>query len=94
MKSVNPKIEQFEGIPAYPDLESVPGEVQILNIFRRPEYVPDLVEAGIRKGVKVIWMQSGVVHEQAAARAREAGITVIMDRCIMQDHLAQRWEAQ
>jgi predicted CoA-binding protein len=91
---VNPKIEQFEGIPAYPDLESVPGEVQILNIFRRPEYVPDLVEAGIRKGVKVIWMQSGVVHEQAAARAREAGITVIMDRCIMQDHLAQRWEAQ
>lgn len=89
---VNPNIEAFEGIPAYADLDSVPGEVEILNIFRRPEYVPALVDAAIRKGVKVIWMQLGVVHEEAAARAREAGIAVVMDRCIMQDHLAQRWD--
>jgi uncharacterized protein len=89
---VNPQLQEFEGIQAYPDLDSVPGEVEILNIFRRSEHVPALVEAAIRKSVKVVWMQLEVVHEEAAARAREAGIHVVMDRCILQEHMAQRWD--
>jgi len=58
----------------------------IVDIFRRSEYVPEIVEAAIRKGAKVIWMQEGVVHEEAAQRAEEAGLAVIMDRCILKDH--------
>lgn len=89
---VNPNISEFEGLPAYPDLESVPGEVEIFNVFRQPQHMPALVESAIRKGVKVVWMQLGIVHEEAAARAREAGIHVVMDSCIMQEHMAYRWE--
>jgi len=55
--------------------------------------VPELVDAAIRKGVKAIWMQQGIIHEEAAAKARAANIAVVMDRCIMQDHLANRWDA-
>jgi len=89
---VNPQLEEFEGIKAYPDVDSIPGEVDILNIFRRPEHVPALVEAAIRKQVKVVWMQLGVVNEEAAKTAREAGIAVVMDLCILQEHMAQRWD--
>jgi hypothetical protein len=83
---VNPLETQVLGEKCYPDLDSVPGEVEIVDIFRRPEYVPEIVEAAIRKGAKVIWMQEGVVHEEAARRAEAAGLTVIMDRCILKDH--------
>ena len=55
-------------------------------IFRRPEFVPEIVESAIRKGANVIWMQEGVIHEDAAERAREAGLTVIQDRCILKEH--------
>jgi len=89
---VNPLIEEFEGIPAYPDLLSAPASIEIVNIFRRPEHVPALVEQAIAIGAKVVWMQMGIVHELAANRAREAGLSVVMDSCIMQDHLAQRWD--
>jgi predicted CoA-binding protein len=83
---VNPGVSQVLGEKCYPDLDSVPEQVDIVDIFRRPEFVPEIVEAAIRKGAKVIWMQEGVVHEEAARRAEEAGLVVIMDRCILKDH--------
>ena len=83
---VNPHEARVLGEASYPDLESVPEPVDIVDIFRRSEFVPEIVEAAIRKGAKVIWMQEGVVHEAAARRATEAGLTVIMDRCILKDH--------
>jgi len=83
---VNPLETEVLGERAYPDLDSIPEPVDIVNIFRRSEFVPEIVEAAIRKGAKVIWMQEGVVHEEAARRAQEAGLTVVMDRCILKDH--------
>ena len=83
---VNPYETQILGEPCYPDLDSVPGEVDIVDIFRRSEFVPEIVEAAIRKGAKAIWMQEGVAHEAAARRATEAGLVVLMDRCILKDH--------
>jgi len=83
---VNPQEREVLGEPAYPDLESVPGPIDIVDIFRRSDFVPEIVEAAIRKGVKVVWMQEGVVHEDAAHRAMGAGLTVVMDRCILKDH--------
>jgi predicted CoA-binding protein len=83
---VNPTQTQILGEKCYPDLDSVPDAVDIVDIFRRSEFVPDIVEAAIRKGAKVVWMQEGVVHEDAARRAMEAGLVVVMDRCILKDH--------
>jgi len=83
---VNPLETEVLGERAYPDLDSIPGPVDIVDIFRRSEFVPEIVEAAIRKGAKVIWMQEDVIHEEAAARAEAAGIAVVMDRCILKDH--------
>lgn len=83
---VNPQETQVLGEQAYPDLESIPGPIDIVDIFRRSEFVPEIVEAAIRKGAKAIWMQEGVYHEAAARRAEAAGLTVVMDRCILKDH--------
>jgi len=83
---VNPNESQVLGEKCYPDLDSVPEAVDIVDIFRRSEYVPEIVEAAIRKGAKAIWMQEGVIHEEAARRAEKAGLAVIMDRCILKDH--------
>jgi uncharacterized protein len=83
---VNPNEREVLGENSYASLEEVPDEVHIVNIFRRPEFVPEIVEAAIRKGARVVWMQEGVIHEQAAARAREAGLEVVMDRCILKEH--------
>ena len=83
---VNPRESAVLGEACYPDLDAVPEAIDIVNIFRRPEHVPEIVEAAIRKGAKVIWMQEGVYHEEAARRAEEAGLVVIMDRCILKDH--------
>ena len=83
---VNPEETEVLGEKCYPDLDSVPGEIDVVDVFRRSEFVPEIVEAAIRKGAIVIWMQEGVIHEEAARRAREAGLTVIMDRCILKDH--------
>ena len=83
---VNPQEPQVLGERSYPDLDSIPEAVDIVDIFRRSEFVPEIVEAAIRKGAKVIWMQEGVVHEDAARRAMDAGLTVVMDRCILKDH--------
>ncbi|SEP17021.1 CoA-binding protein [Aquisalimonas asiatica] len=79
---VNPAYPEVLGCTSYPDLRSIPGPVDVVDIFRRPEEVPALVDDAIAVGAKVIWMQIGVVHEAAAARAREAGLEVVMDRCM------------
>jgi predicted CoA-binding protein len=83
---VNPHETEVLGEKCYPDVESVPEPIDIVDIFRRSEFVPEIVEAAIRKGAKAIWMQEGVIHEEAAHRAREAGLEVVMDRCILKDH--------
>jgi predicted CoA-binding protein len=83
---VNPHETEILGEKCYPDVESVPEPIDIVDIFRRSEYVPEIVEAAIRKGAKVVWMQEGVIHEEAARRAEEAGLEVVMDRCILKDH--------
>jgi predicted CoA-binding protein len=84
---VNPNETEVLGQKAYPTLDDVPGPLEIVNIFRRPEYVPEIVDAAIRRGAKVIWMQEGVIHEHAAQRARAAGIEVVMDRCILKEQM-------
>jgi predicted CoA-binding protein len=83
---VNPYETEVLGERAYPSLDDVPEAFDIVDIFRRPEYVPEIVEAAIRRNSRVIWMQLGVVNNIAAARARSAGLDVVMDRCILQDH--------
>jgi len=83
---VNPQETEVLGEKCYATLDDVPDAVDIVNIFRRPEFVPEVVEAAIRKGAGTVWMQEEIVHEDAAARAREAGLTVIMDRCILKEH--------
>jgi len=83
---VNPHETEILGEKCYPDVESVPEPIDIVDIFRRSEYVPEIVEAAIRKGAKVVWMQEGVIHEEAARRAQEASLEVVMDRCILKDH--------
>ena len=90
---VNPRESEVLGEKAYPSLGAVPENVEVVVIFRRPEFVPEIVEAAIRKGANVIWMQEGVIHEDAAARARAAGLTVIQDRCILKEY-AKRFVAE
>lgn len=83
---VNPAETEVLGEKAYPDLESIPVPVDLVNIFRRSELVPPVVDAAIKIGAKAIWMQEDVVHEEAAAKARAAGLMVVMDRCVLKEH--------
>ena len=83
---VNPEETEVLGEKCYPDLDSIPEPVDVVDIFRRAEFVPEIVEAAIRKGAKVVWMQEGVIHEEAARRAEQAGLAVVMDHCILKDH--------
>ncbi len=76
---VNPMIEEALGEKSYPDLKSVPEPIDMVDIFRRSELVPPVVDEAIEVGAKYIWMQDGVVHEEAAAKAEAAGIPVVMD---------------
>ena len=85
---VNPKIRGALGEKAYPSLLEVPEKIDIVNIFRRPEFVDEAVDQAIQLKVPAIWMQEEVVNEKAAEKARKAGIFVIMDRCILKDHKA------
>ena len=87
---VNPAISEALGEKAYPTLSEVPEKIDIVNVFRRSEYVPEVVEEAIRLGVPAIWMQEGVVHEEAAEKARQAGIFVVMNRCILKEHAKRR----
>lgn len=90
---VNPKETSVLNEKAFRSLEDIPETVPVVVIFRRPEFVPEVVEAAIRKGARVIWMQEGVIHEEAARRAREAGLVVVEDRCILKEH-AKRFVAE
>jgi len=83
---VRPLVTEVLGEKAYPDLESLPEVPDIVDVFRAPEHVPAIVESCIKLGIKNLWLQDGVVHEEAALRARQAGITVVMDRCMFRDH--------
>jgi len=85
---VNPNETEVLGQPAFASLEDIPQPVEIVNVFRRPEHVPEIVRSAIRIGARVVWMQEGVVHEESARRAREAGLEVVMDRCLLKEHLA------
>jgi len=83
---VNPNEEEVLGEKAYRTLDEVPEPLGVIVIFRKPEFVPGIVESAIRKGALAIWMQEGIEHEQAARRAREAGLEVVQDRCIFKEH--------
>jgi uncharacterized protein len=83
---VNPFESAVLGETSYANLEAIPEHVDIVDIFRRSEFVPEIVEAAIRIGARAVWMQEGVVHEEAAELARSAGLTVVMDRCILKEH--------
>jgi predicted CoA-binding protein len=83
---VNPRETEVLGRKSYPSLLEVPGPIEIVDIFREPAAVPAIVEDAITRGAKVIWMQLGVIHEEAAARARRAGLEVVMDRCVKIEH--------
>ncbi|MEE8137426.1 MAG: CoA-binding protein [Thermoanaerobaculia bacterium] len=83
---VNPRETEVLGEKCYPDLCSVPEPVEVVDIFRRPKQVPRVVAEALYIGAKVVWMQEGIVHEAAARRAREAGLEVVMDRCMMVEH--------
>ncbi len=85
---VNPNLSEALGETAYPSLLEIPLPVDVVQIFRRPENVPPVVEDAIRIGAKAVWMQLGIVNQQAAARARQAGLEVVMDACMRTEHRA------
>ncbi len=87
---VNPRIKEVLGEKAYPSLRDVPDPIDVVDIFRRSEDVPPIVEDAIAIGAKVVWMQAGIVNEEAAARAEAAGLAVIMDACMRSAHRALR----
>ena len=84
---VNPAQEEVLGEKSYARLEDIPEPVDVVNIFRRSEFVPEIVESAIRIGARAVWMQEGVIHPEAAERARAAGLFVIMDACILKEHI-------
>lgn len=86
--AVNPEVPSTPEFRFYPDLASVPGPIDVVDIFRRPEFIPAIVDEAIRLKAKVVWMQLGLAHNAAADKARAAGLTVVMNRCIMRDHSA------
>jgi predicted CoA-binding protein len=83
---VNPVESEVLGERAYPDLRSLPEPVEVVQVFRKSEDVPPIVAEAIEVGAKVVWMQEGIVNEEAARRAREAGLAVVMDRCMRTVH--------
>jgi len=83
---VNPNEQEVLGEKSYARLEDVPEKIDVVDVFRRSEFVPEIVEAAIRVGARAIWMQEGVVNEVAAQRAGDAGLFVVMDACILREH--------
>ena len=86
---VNPQVREVLGEKSYATLAEIPDKIDILNIFRKPQFVPDLVDEAIQLKIPAIWMQEDVVHEEAAAKARAAGVFVVMDKCILKEHRAR-----
>ena len=83
---VNPNAQEILGKTSYPDLSSIPEKIEVVDIFRKSEEVVPIVEEAIKIGVKVVWMQEGVINEEAAAKARDAGLLVVMDKCMLKEH--------
>lgn len=83
---VNPEIKGALGEKGYARLGEVPEKIDVVDVFRRSEFVPDIVNEAIRLKLPAIWLQEGVIHEQAAEKARKAGLFVVMDRCILKEH--------
>jgi len=83
---VNPTIQDVNGEKCYPDLSSIPEKVDVVDIFRKPADVLPVVEEAVRIGAKAVWMQEGIVNEEAARKAREAGLQVVMDKCMLKEH--------
>ena len=86
MIPVNPTTPQVMGRFSYPDLKSIPGKIDVVQVFRKPEDVPAVVEQAIQVGAGIVWMQEGIVNQQAAQQAEKAGLQVVMDRCMMKTH--------
>lgn len=83
---VNPKIRSALGEKAYARLAEVPEKIDLVNVFRRPEFVPEIVDEAIALRLPAVWLQEDVIHERAAEKARGAGMFVVMDRCILKEH--------
>ncbi len=83
---VNPNETEVLGEKAYARLEEVPEKIDLVDVFRRSEFVPEIVNAAIHIGARAVWLQEGVVHDEAAAKARSAGLFVVMDRCTLKEH--------
>jgi hypothetical protein len=86
---VNPAITGALGEKSYPSLSDIPGKIDLVNVFRRSVFVPDIVDEVIRLKLPALWLQEGVIHEEAAEKARQAGIFVVMDRCILKEYRAR-----
>jgi predicted CoA-binding protein len=86
---VNPRISESLGERAYSSLLDVPYKIDLVDVFRRPEYVDEIVDQAIQLKIPAIWLQEDVVNEQAAAKARQTGIFVVMDRCLLKEHHAR-----
>jgi predicted CoA-binding protein len=84
---VNPNLTEWDGKKCYPDLLSIPVKVDVVDIFRRPEAIPSIVDEAIAIKAKAVWMQEGIVNEEAAVKAHEAGLEVVMDRCMKKEYL-------
>ncbi|MFO8165077.1 MAG: CoA-binding protein [Thermodesulfobacteriota bacterium] len=83
---VNPDAQEILGTRSYPDMSSIPEHIEIVDIFRRSEEVMPVVDEAIKIGAKAVWMQEGVINEEAASKARDAGLMVVMDRCMFKEH--------
>jgi predicted CoA-binding protein len=86
---VNPDIRGALGEKSYPSLMEVPDKIDLVNIFRRPEFVEEIVDQAIQLKIPAVWMQEGVINEKAAEKARKAGVFVVMDLCILKEHRAR-----
>ncbi len=83
---VNPMIQLWKGVKSYPDLKSIPESVDIVDIFRKPSDIPEIVDEAVSRGAKVVWMQEGIVNNVAADHARNAGLQVVMNKCMLKEH--------
>ena len=83
---VNPGHDKISGIDCYPDLKSIPDSIDVVDIFRRSEFIPLIVDLAISIGAKAIWMQDTVIHEEASQKAEDAGLLVVMDDCMLRQH--------
>jgi uncharacterized protein len=85
---VNPAVHEVLGERSYARLQDVPGPIDVVDVFRKPEAVPEIVVAAIAAGAKAVWLQEGVVHNAAAEKARAAGLQVVQNRCMLKEHRA------